>query len=209
MILLALSALVRLATVRAGLTEMNLLSRIAAGDIVSRAEALDADTRMQLLVVASGLLYILIGFPFFFWFYRVYANLQSFGLRRLEYSPGWAIGGFFVPFLNFVRPYEIADEIWSWSFPASPDGRIPSKGTVPVKLWWGLYLAGNLSAYLPILLNTGPRVIGKLILIQRVALFGNVLWIAAAAATILLVKRIDDGQKSRFEWLSTASQAGI
>jgi len=30
----------------------------------------------------------------------------------LRFTPGWCVGWFFVPFLNFFRPYQVMKEIW-------------------------------------------------------------------------------------------------
>jgi hypothetical protein len=55
----------------------------------------------------------------------------------LKYSPGWAVGSFFVPILNIFRPYQIAQEIWKASDPeASTVSWKQSKPGIVVILWW-------------------------------------------------------------------------
>ena len=48
------------------------------------------------LVLAAGL--------FLSWFFLAYSNLQKLGVRDHRFSNGWALGSWFVPFLNLVRP---------------------------------------------------------------------------------------------------------
>jgi Domain of unknown function (DUF4328) len=51
------------------------------------------------------------------WTRRLYRNLRPLGAGDLRFSDGWALGGWFVPFLNLVRPKQIVDDIWRASDP--------------------------------------------------------------------------------------------
>jgi hypothetical protein len=57
-------------------------------------------TTDSLSLIASGITAIL----FLVWFYRAYRNLVRSGIQDLRYAPGWAVGSWFIPFFNFVRP---------------------------------------------------------------------------------------------------------
>jgi hypothetical protein len=79
---------------------------------------------------------------FLIWLHRVYANLPVMGSRNLNYSPGWAVGWWFIPFLNLVRPYQVVKELYSESHIAVQDsGGEPSEATTEnVGFWWGTFL---------------------------------------------------------------------
>ena len=64
-----------------------------------------------------------------------YKNLSTWHATR--FRSGWAIGGWFVPFLNLVRPYQIAKELASYSGPneTAPTNALP--------LWWALVIIGG------------------------------------------------------------------
>ena len=47
---------------------------------------------------------------FIWWFQRTYGNLSVLGASDLRYTHGWSMGAWFVPFLNLVRPVQIANE---------------------------------------------------------------------------------------------------
>jgi len=51
---------------------------------------------------------------FLMWLYRCYTNLPAFVAYRanIGYSPGWAVGSFFVPFANLFVPYQATKELW-------------------------------------------------------------------------------------------------
>jgi hypothetical protein len=53
-------------------------------------------------------------------FRRAYRNLPALGAESPRFSSGWAVGAWFVPFLNLVRPKQIMDDIWRASDPALP-----------------------------------------------------------------------------------------
>lgn len=83
---------------------------------------------------------------FLVWFRRAYRNALYFDTGgRARFKPGWAVGAWFVPFLNLVRPKQIADDIWRTSNPQRPvtdhrwDEEAPSR---LVMIWWVAYVVG-------------------------------------------------------------------
>jgi len=84
---------------------------------------------------------------FLMWLYRSHENLMAFGVakRDLQYSSGWAVGSFFVPFVSLVVPYRAVKELWRKSVPhlsgmfseLSPPAFFP--------LWWALWLLSNIA----------------------------------------------------------------
>ncbi|RZK31289.1 MAG: DUF4328 domain-containing protein [Hymenobacter sp.] len=93
--------------------------------------------------------YILLGISYFIflvlsyiwlimWLRRAYYNLHQLPNIRPEYSDGWAAGAWFVPFLNFVRPYTIMKEVWQDTQRAAW-GRIVAPSTV-LGWWWATFI---------------------------------------------------------------------
>ena len=86
------------------------------------------DSRRRLIGSFQIWLFLGTSVAFLFWFHRVQKNLPALGGRELKYTPGWAVGGFFVPFLNLVRPIQVMREVWHGSDPSglerdgAPDG---------------------------------------------------------------------------------------
>jgi len=84
---------------------------------------------------------------FLMWLYRSYENLVAFGVakRDLQYSSGWAVGSFFVPFASLVVPYRAVKELWRKSVPHS--GGMFSELSPPAffPLWWALWLLSNIA----------------------------------------------------------------
>jgi hypothetical protein len=74
------------------------------------------------------------------WARRLYANLRSLGVNELRFSEHWAIGGWFVPFLNLVRPKQIVDDIWRASDPVRrPEEAWDERPVSPLLHWWWFF----------------------------------------------------------------------
>lgn len=80
---------------------------------------------------------LLCAVAFCFWFYRAARNAEHFARdEHVELGAGWAIGGFFVPFLNLVRPFQMARQIERLSG-ASGESSV-------IGFWWGAFVANNI-----------------------------------------------------------------
>jgi hypothetical protein len=72
------------------------------------------------------------------WFRRAYYNLHQLPGIHPEYSDGWAAGAWFVPFVNFVRPYTIMREIWQDTQRAAL-GHVAEPSTL-LSWWWTAFI---------------------------------------------------------------------
>jgi Domain of unknown function (DUF4328) len=72
------------------------------------------------------------------WVYRAYKNVQGFGAEGLRFSPGWAIGYYFIPILSLIRPVQVMSEIWRASYDPRNWPRNP--GSWLIATWWTLFL---------------------------------------------------------------------
>ncbi|MFM5905969.1 MAG: DUF4328 domain-containing protein [Novosphingobium sp.] len=72
------------------------------------------------------------------WLYRAWANLHALGLEGLNYTPGWAAGSLFVPFINLYVPMRSMRELFNRS---SGEDAWQSEATAPdVSSWWSAFL---------------------------------------------------------------------
>jgi len=73
------------------------------------------------------------------WIYKSALNLVFFNIQGLRFSPGWAIGWFFVPVANFVMPPIVLSEIWKASSPGAKTENMDWKRastSLVILLWW-------------------------------------------------------------------------
>ena len=147
-----------------------------------------------LLAVVELILYIATVIFFCVWLYRAYDNLRAFNTwSRLEYSPGWAVGSFFVPFVNLVIPYRAVREVWQKS--GLPDDALLSEPSPPATfpVWWCFWLlasfAGNISMRASFNENVAQSTSSV------IAIVAGALSIVAALLAYLVVDAIDDRQE--------------
>jgi hypothetical protein len=114
---LSLVMLLSLISVGSKYLQLRLISDVAAGMSITTEVAEASDNRHQFIAGLQAVAYIVASILFLIWFHRAYKNLRPLGAVNLTYSPGWAVGGFFVPFLNLVRPFQVMREIWKASDP--------------------------------------------------------------------------------------------
>ena len=94
---------------------------------------------IPLSAVAMILFTLLVIIAMMFWVYRAWANLRDMGLESLNYTPGWAVGSFFVPFINLVTPFRAMRELANRS--AGEDVWQILSPVPDVSSWWSCFIA--------------------------------------------------------------------
>lgn len=159
----------------------------------------------------SLLAYLMTAVAFLFWFYRAYRNLIRTGIRDVRYGTGWAVGGWFIPFFNFVRPKQVANDIWKGSASAGTVGTARWREvhlSALVNWWWGVWILGWLMVSFGRDGVTESRTdlfsySTQSLRDQRTGIWfteiGLVPLIAAAVLAILLVRQISRMQDDNFK----------
>jgi hypothetical protein len=49
---------------------------------------------------------------FCLWLHRAAKNLPALGRGGMQFTPGWSVGWFFIPFANLVKPLAAVSELW-------------------------------------------------------------------------------------------------
>ena len=140
-----------------------------------------------LVGILNAIISVAGGIFFLWWFYRAYKNLKTLGIA-LKSTPGRVIVNFFIPIINFWKPYFAAMEISNKSDPSTllateQEGR-PSQGSVIVKLWWMTTL---IRIFLIVLESVGFVITYAL---------GNMVSIIAAILQIFMIKEISLRQET-------------
>lgn len=187
---------------------LGLLDRAREGAVVTFEEAQAHDDRMFWAGVLQGIAALAVMIPFIVWLRRVYRNLGPLGTRRLRYKPGWAVGGWFVPFLNLARPKAIVNDVWRASDPELPpeiEGP-PGGARVPgvVNWWWAAFIAGWI-VYPSPSLQDRPSLDELTTDVQRI-LAGDLLEVVAGILAIVMVLKLTQRQEQRHAVL--AQQTG-
>lgn len=148
------------------------------------AAASHQDDRVQAAAAAALLTYLATAAVFVTWFAIVVRRLHAARPLEFRHRAGWAIGAWFVPLLNLVRPKQIADDAWHAA--AGRAVRVP----LVFHFWWALYLIGNLTTYVGTRLTNSDDP-NTLMNGDRVGAVGHGIWAVAAILAIVVVARLD------------------
>lgn len=83
---------------------------------------------------------------FIIWMWRAASNLPLFARVRPKFSPGFAIGGWFIPLANFIIPGMQMFDIDKGSGPRLRAGE-RARGSGLVVVWWIVFVLGRLGAF--------------------------------------------------------------
>lgn len=176
------------------------------GDPASAIDAVGATSAVNSALTFVYVASLVTTACFLVWFFAAYKNLELIG-TSLRFTRGWAIGSWFVPFLNLVRPKQIANDIWRGSQPGSGDGGSLQDRPVTALLhwWWGLYLAGNvlLGVGVAEAKNRGSAfdTVEHVLSIEKagfyISLLGAAAWMASAVLIAICAHRITQAQDLR------------
>jgi hypothetical protein len=199
--LLGVTAAVYVLAVVAGGWEYSLLTRIR-DDIssVDIDEAEAADALYSLAGVLQLLAVLVTGIVFLIWMHRAYSNLRAFRAVGLRHTPGWAVGGWFVPFLNFVRPKRVMNEIWSASGPewaVDTDRWRAYRPPALLSWWWGLFLGGGLLGTVVDGVLDDEFDIDDALAATSVEMVADAIHVAAALLAIIVVGQVVTRQRQR------------
>ena len=147
-----------------------------------------------LLGVLELIIYVTTVVFFLMWLYRSYNNLRAFNSRiPLDHSPGWAVGSFFVPFVNLAVPYRAVREVWQKSWPAEETLLYAPSPPATFPVWWTFWLLSSFAGNISMRLSFNENVPENAATIASIVASG--LSIVAAAFAYLVVDAIDKRQE--------------
>ena len=72
------------------------------------------------------------------WIHRANHNARQLGADDMTFTPGWAVGWYFVPIAWFWKPYQAMKEIWRAS--ANPSDWVGRPVSPLLHWWWILWI---------------------------------------------------------------------
>jgi hypothetical protein len=179
-----------LLAVGSSVLELDLLDRVEAGEAVADAELENNDNRQAAVGMLQFALLVACAVVFIRWLRAAYRNVDVVipGLRR--YGHGWAIGAWFVPFLNLWRPKQIVNDTWraGGNHDLSP----------LLTIWWAGWLIDNFLGQI-----AGRRGIDEDVTIEELRttdvlyIVSDALDAVVAVIALVVVKRISERLDTR------------
>ncbi len=162
------------------------------------AQAAEGFTTKDAITGGIGLLQVLVlvatCIPFCMWVHRANRNAHALGAKGMQFTPGWAVGWYFIPIANLWKPYQAMKEIWQ----ASHNPR--TWGTEPAGLvsnWWTLWLLTNFLGNWSFRMSMRAETPQALFNSELVSLFSDVTDIALCLVAIRMLSTIC---RKQLEW---------
>jgi hypothetical protein len=195
---LGIAVLLGVITLAADFWRWNLTKRLVSGEAATFEEIQMHDTVQSFVPFAELAAYALAGFFFLRWFYRAYANLRTFGAEGLPHGPGWAVGYWFVPFINLVRPATVALDIWNASDPGERSSSRRKGGRSGLVIsWWLTFVLSGIATWAGIRLWNSAADPEALSRAAVVSVLADVVWVVAGLLAIAYVHGTTSRQETR------------
>lgn len=132
---------------------------------------------------------------FAMWIYRAAANIVAAEVFGFDYTPGWAVGWYFIPFANLVKPFAAMRQIWNASH--GEEGNALDRGNGLLAAWWATWLISNIAANVSLRMGLQAESVDTLRLGIQIGAFSSVVSLICYPLALMLVTRITSAQKER------------
>lgn len=167
--------------------------------LMSYEEAERNDLRQQLIGVIYIIVYIVSVVFFLRWFRRAYFNLGLAGVGKL-FTDGWAVGAWFVPFMNLGRPFRIMSEIWMENTllleRVSPlRCHELTRGKMIVGIWWTVHIINAVIGQVEVRLSQGADTIEKIYKWTTASIISDCLILLTGLLLLFIIRRVSAMEK--------------
>jgi hypothetical protein len=170
--------------------QYNLLTQWINGEPVDMLVAEDSDRRVMIISIIDVALRLGAIIAVISWFRRAYFNLHL-RFQNLTYKEGWAAGGWFVPFMSLIVPYQIFNDLFTNTKQFLEKFNIPERHKLNgalLLIWWILWICSTLGANIFERLTREETDIDKLANYTLVNIGFSVVDIITLIMLIILIK---------------------
>ena len=137
------------------------------------------------------------------WTWRANVAVRRLGARGLRFSPGWAVGWYFVPLANLLLPWRALQEIWRASAQPRDWQAQPAPGWLG--WWWFYLLVAGAAGAAAVLLPMGEVEMLELFAASAAMLLSDAAGLVSAAILFVIVGRV---QRMQDGWAGVAVRGG-
>lgn len=113
--------------------------------------------------------------------YRAMKNLHIWESRKVDMTPGWAVGWYFIPVANLWKPYQGMDEIWDGTHDVTSGKLVPAS---KMGLWWMFWIVSNISSNIS---NAIARRDGPIDLVMKSTAMVDVISMASGVLAVVMI----------------------
>lgn len=184
----------------------------AVAGVLHGAEMAEQWARAQrtgsLLSAASLILFVITTIITWCWFRAAHRNLATLEVTGMSYGPNELLKGSLFPWRLTFLPYRAVQELWLASHPAlkrDPDLWKHRPRSRLILVWWTLFLLGWIRISITIQpFPHDPFTLNILLVAAGVSTAACILHAASALLFIVIILRIEQRQKDRYDRLTVA-----
>ena len=189
------------------------LEQVDRGEFVSTTDRDAATAIFGGMKVLQYLAVMGIAGVFIWWVRRATCNVRALGAEKPEFSPGWSVGWWFIPFANWVQPVRVISQAWRASDPTLPADETPgwrkAKLSPLVPIWWLGWLIGNNAWSIAFSsIDENSMTISEQSNLVALVLVLDIVMLVVAALSIWLVAALTRRQSVANERFDVAADAG-
>jgi hypothetical protein len=135
------------------------------------------------------------------WIYRANYNARQLGATGMTFTPGWAVGWYFIPIANLWKPYQAMKEIWKASAAPAHWNDQPRGSIWP--WWWGSFLFNNILNHAALRMGLRADGLPEIIAASTLSVIADAVDVVSTSVALVLV-----GQIYRMQMAHHASPPG-
>lgn len=169
-----------------------IVQRIQYGDYDAADEASGLMREITVMPVLYAIAYIAAGALFITWLSWLRRS-DRVAAEAMRYGPGWAIGGWLIPIVNFFRPYQVLTDLWRGLARPWVPHQAPHQPPTPtlLRVWWGAFLGASIGGRLLYATLQGrPSTLTTARTAFTVEIVVDVATMAAAVLAIMVVRAL-------------------
>ncbi|MGD9581766.1 MAG: DUF4328 domain-containing protein [Vampirovibrionia bacterium] len=140
----------------------------------------------------QSMIFLLGGIIFLIWTYKACSNARILSEDTMKYSPGWAVGWYFVPIYSLWKPYLAMKEIWIESHKGVNK---PINKTYLLGIWWTLWISSNILAQISFNTGLSDNIIVEYLVPSLLNLTAETLSIIMNLVVITIISIINNVQR--------------
>jgi len=186
-------------------SQVQLLQEIASGTTVSDVEAAASDLRQAVIGSLQVLILIVVGILFLRWTYFSNRNASSLGAYDLEFTPGWAVGWYFIPVAMLWKPYQALKEVFKASHPDFTDDWRDAPHPDVLPLWWALWILVSFVGSVLLRTSLDAETLNEIVASSWLMLGSEALDLPLGIVVIALVSKLQAWQSLKLSRVARAS----
>jgi len=192
--LLVISLLLDLIAVGSGFMELAFVRSFAAGTLEGDFDTVAAanDARQQAIGLGQFGLWIVTGIVFLTWIHRANRNARALGAQDMRFTPGWAVGWYFVPIMSLWKPFQAMREIWQAS--VAPGNWQAVQTPSLLGWWWAFFLCAQVLGQVGYQMSKSIDSVEAAMRTSAFITASDIGFVALDVAALLLVTRIAANQ---------------